>query len=355
MSNMLIDELVLIQAEYKELLTNFLNSWDDRSLITILDEIQVFWTKHQRLITCALTFHSPPYRSFVFTGATIFDIDENEHYPFLCLGDFHIWDDPICAYMQTALHSPNDAFNAKLKSQVMETIADNIKLIDSLTGKVFILPVRMLNATDPEFIHRIATDAFLSIFKEKMSFKDYQNSFSTIDEIIQAIDESIHKTLIFSPKDDTTADLRTRFINYRATADLPLPADTSDAFIFWFCIYSNIAQVVDILSSCLQYKLVPYIRYKVCFQYMLLITDSFHDNPEVAQMLFPCIISHVLYHSFDTKKYSRISIDDMCFALHSKKFEQQLYKALSEADITLDKPNVAKTVQIIEQELSHCL
>ena len=45
----------------------------------------------------------------------------------------------------------------------------------------------------------------------------------------------------------------------------------------------------------------------------------------------------------------------MCFALHSKKFEQQLYKALSEADITLDKPNVAKTVQIIEQELSHCL
>ncbi len=355
MNDMLLDELELLQYEYRDLLVNAIENWDESNTIAVLDEISVFWQKNRRLVNCTLSYISAPYRSYMFTGATIFGIDDNEHYPFLCLGDFHIWDDPIYSYIKTALNSPNEIFNEQLTAQVKETIADNIKLIDTLKGKVFILPVRMLSETSIDLIHQAAMNAFLSIFKDELSFDDYKKNFKTIDDIIPALDENSSQLLIFDTGSNLKLDLKTRFTDYRHTANLPLPSNASDATVFWFGIYGCLAQAIDILSVCTQYKLVPYIRYTVSFQYMLILAGNFRDNPEISQMLFQCVVAHALYHSFNTETYAHIPIDDMCKALRSANFEQQLFKLLNDSHISLDSPNLSITSEIIQQELARCL
>lgn len=354
MSNMLFMELDSLQSEYRDLLASAIENWDEKSMAAVLEEINIFWKKNQHLVNCALSYMSAPYRTYLFTGATVLGVEDNEHYPFLCLGDFHIWDDPIGSYIKTVLSSPYEPFSEKLKAQVKETIADNIRIVDTLKGQIYILPVRMLSEFDTE-IHEYAMTAFLSIFKEEMSFDDYKKRFKTIDDIIPAIKIDIDKLLVFDTESGASTDLKTRFENYRSDTSLPIPRDTPDAIVFWFGIYSYLAQTVDILMVCAQYKLVPYIRNGVTFQYLLILSESVHDSLEISQMLFCCIIAHVLHHSFNLEVYATIPIADMCRALCSGSFEQHLFESLNNSQISLDAPNLAKISEIIQHELSGCL
>lgn len=113
-------------------------------------------------------------------------------------------------------------------------LQDNIKLIDKLGGKVYILPVRMLTEREDDVIHEVATKAFLSVFKEEMSFEEYTKNFKSIDDIIPALNTTAKQMLIFDASGDSLNTLEERFAYYKNNNDLPLPAAVSDATIFWF-------------------------------------------------------------------------------------------------------------------------
>lgn len=355
MNDKLRSELDLLQQEYRELLVGMLQYVEEDTSAQVLDEITVFWQKNRRLVRCALNNIAAPFRTYIFSGATIFGVDDNEQYPFLCLGDFHIWDDPIHKYMNTALHSPNQKFNEQLKRQVKDTIQDNIKLIDKLGEKVYILPVRMLTEREDDVIHEVATKAFLSVFKEEMSFEEYTKNFKSIDDIIPALNTTAKQMLIFDASGDSLNTLEERFAYYKNNNDLPLPSAVSDATIFWFAVYGFFAQVVDILLLCTHFQLVPYIRYSVTFRYMLLLAGNYRDVPEVSKLLFKSVVAHTIFRCFDTQIYSQISVSDMCDLLRTGMFEETLFERLAEEGITLDTPKLKRTSDIIDQELSRCL
>ena len=81
MNDKLRSELDLLQQEYRELLVGMLQYLEEDTSAQVLDEITVFWQKNRRLVRCALNNIAAPFRTYIFTGATIFGVDDNEQYP----------------------------------------------------------------------------------------------------------------------------------------------------------------------------------------------------------------------------------------------------------------------------------
>lgn len=355
MNDLLLYEIKELQNNYRNILKEAADNIFKRDTAAILDEINVFWIKNKKLVHCALEYLSKPYQTYVFTAATVLDVDDYEHYPFLCLGDFHIWDDPIYGYIRMGMESQNEKFNEEVKNQIYDTINENIKILDSINDKILIFPIRMISDVSRETIHNAAEQAFLSLFKKPpTTMKEYLQTFSTIEEVDSALRSDIKNTITLSENDSKFVEIKERFNYYKSNISLPLPAETSNAYIFMFAVYGFLSQALDIIMTCSAYRFVPYIRYNVSFQYVLILTGSFPNNPEFKSWLFKFIVSHILHKSFDKEKYSKVEFNKFVQIIKERKFEKKLFEDLKRHGISTEYPSIAKTVEIINNQFNDC-
>jgi hypothetical protein len=354
-NDILLHEIVELQNNYKAVLLRAADKVFIEDTHAILDEINVFWHRYKKLAQCVFTYLSKPYRTYVFTAATILDIDDYEHYPFLCFGDYHIWDDPIHGYIRMATESSNEKFNSELKEQILATVKDNIKILDKVSDKIFIFPIRMLSGIEKEVIHNAANNAFFNLFADPPNtIEEYSKSFNTIDEITLGLREGVEKNIVLSEDDDSTIELKKRFYEYKSSASLPLPEDASDALIFWFTLYGYLSQAFDIILTCSGYHFIPYIRFTVAFKYLLILSGNLRDVPYLDMWLFKSSIAHIMHKSFDKEKYSKVDFDKFIQTVKVNNFEQRVFHALNEHEISLENPSVQETVKHLSEQLSAC-
>jgi hypothetical protein len=355
MGDLLLYEIKELQANYKAVLIEAERSIFQKDTHAILDEINVFWNRNKRLVQCALEYLSKPYRTFVFTAATILDIEDNEHYPFLCFGDYHIWDDPIYGYIRMAAVSHNEEFRLELQEQIHATIKDNIEILDNVNETIFIFPVRMLSGIENEVIHHAAHQAFLSLFTmHPQTMEEYFENFDTIDDIVLGLRKDIENMITLSEHEDLASGLQQRFYKYKADTQLPLPEDASDALIFAFTLHGYLTQAFDIMLTCSCYQFIPYIRFVVAFKYILILSGNFPDIPELELWLFSSAIAHVLHNSFDKEKYSVIEFGEFVRKIKEAEFERKVFETLKKRQISLEHPAIQETIEIIDEQLTMC-
>ena len=354
-NNLLMTELSLLQSEYRSLLSHSLEKWNDEDCSAVLDEIRVFWYKNRRLVRCVLQYASAPYHSFVYTGTTMLDPNSKDHYPFLCLGDFHIWDDPVFSYINMVLMYPIEDFSRQLKTQVRRTIEANLCVLNSLNELIYILPIRNDLQSNNQLVHETTLKFFLSLFKRDLTIEQYYSEFSTIDDIIPALKDDVPSLLVFDTDTDPQQPFRDRFLFYRNSANAAFQFDSSDAAIFWSCVYSHLAQALDIILACTEYKLIPYIGYSVCFHYALLLFCNFQDDPDIAEIAFRSLVANMLYRRFDMDRYSNIPLSVLYSTLKDASFEDHLIQRLKDAQVTINSPNFHIAQKIIDQEFTHHL
>lgn len=347
-SDLLRDELQKLQIEYRNILEQASKNIYQKESDAIIDEINIFWYKNKKLIQCILRYLHKPYSAYVFTAATIMDLDDYEHYPFVSLGKYHLWDDPICKYAEVARKVDNP-FGQKLREQIISTINDNIKILDRASEIIYILPIRLLSDIDAKMLHNAAQNVFLSMFKENLNFENYRKNFRTISDIKNGLLSGVEKSIVFSEEDDNTLDLETRFRNYKEYTVLPLSIEATDAEVFWFGIYGYILQVFDILFMCSEYQLIPYIRFKVAIQYILMIYPNYRNNQELKDMMFKCIIAHVLHITFDKEKIFNINFREYYQTIQNYNFENRLFSDLQNKKISLSNLTMKRVVPIIDR------
>ncbi|WP_159881701.1 hypothetical protein [Paenibacillus puerhi] len=339
-NNILIDELHRIQIEYKSVLETALTNIYKKESSAVIDEIGVFWERNKKVVQCILRYLFPPYEGYVFTSATILDLDDSEHYPFISLGKFHFWDDPIYKYV-TMLQSTeiNKEFDQKMRKQIISTIGDNIKIVDQAFGVIYILPIRLVTESN-QLAHKAATQAFFSLFKDELDFTTYKNNFKTINDVKNGLLAGVEKSIILTEAEETTLDLETRFKNYKETTVIPLSPEATDAEIFWFAVYSYLLQAFDTILVSIEHKLVPYIRYEVAFKYLVKISGNFGDNEELSDMLLKCVVAHLLHHTFDKQIIEDIDFKEYYRSVQSYDIENKIFgglkqKKLNFADLSL--------------------
>lgn len=351
-NNLLSFEIDKLQLEYKIILEKAINDYHEKDICAILDEINIFWSKNKQLVRCAIQYLAKPYKTYVFTAATILDIDSFDHYPFLCFGKCHIWDDPIYSYYNM-VKSSNQKFKEKITSQILRTIKDNIRILTEFDNKILILPLRIVSENSSQQVVELAQNAFFSLFKKPpKSYDDYINTFNTIDEIDGELRKNLKNRLILSDKDKKSDSFITRFNKYKATATLPIDTDAKDSVVFWFTVLGYLCQAIDIILTASACKFVPYIRFNVSFSYILILSDTCKVIPELEDWLSKCIVSYLLHTSFDNDKYSKIEFNE--YVDKARNFESLLYSEFDRENISVSNSTPKKIIEKINAVMEIC-
>lgn len=88
----------------------------------------MFWLRHIEEVQLYLKAWFSSENSYVFTAATFMGFDDNEHLPFLLMGDKHVLDGPLSKYseIRSKMSAGKDA--EILYEQIGVAAEDNLKL-----------------------------------------------------------------------------------------------------------------------------------------------------------------------------------------------------------------------------------
>lgn len=327
-------ELISLQKEYANFLKNILNDFNINDIDSIVDEISVFWYARRNLIELILDNISMEDEDiFVFTGATNVDIQDKELYPFITLGQYHIIDDAFTNLGQVLSRIPNQTFKENLTNTILNIAKENIEIIEKYGEFLFILPLSTLmnNSDDITIVSQGADNAFCSLFKKRIdNVEDYLNKFENIEDIINNLTDTAKEVIIFSDK-DTKNDLLNNFINFKNSKDNPLAKDIDDKELFYRLLHGFITRAMSIILLSVKYKCVPYLRYKLIFQYFILLLDSYKQNNNLIDnsLEYKVIATYIMHYIFDKSKISNISLNDFNKKIQDNKLYTKITNDLS--------------------------
>lgn len=253
-SNLLLNKIYLIQTEYRELLSALLPKLKTSHAPEALDEINLFWLRHIGEIQLYLKTWFPGKDSYVFTSATFMDFEDNEHLPFLLIGDKHILDDPLSKYSEIQIKMPEGKDAEFLYKQIGITAEDNLKLLDNLHEEILILPLRLLNqAKYRNLLYEVGEQVFINLFNGISSLGDYFSKCSSIDDIMHFACEDIARLVMFSEDDDVTLAFEERFKIALVGTQYMVDSNKPDSYNFFMLVFGCIQQAIDVIASCVEY------------------------------------------------------------------------------------------------------
>ena len=322
----LTKELILLQNEYVSFLKNVLEDINSNNIDLIVDEISIFWYARRNLVELILDNISMEDEDiFVFTGATKVDIQDKELYPFITLGQYHIIDDAFTNLGQVLSRIPSQVFKENLTNTIINIAKENIEIIKKYGEFLFILPLSTLlnNSDDIVIVSQGANNAFCSLFKKRINdIEDYFNEFENIEDVINNLTDTAKEVIIFSDK-DTKNNLLNNFINFKNSKDNPLAKDIDDKELFYRILHSFMTRAMGIILLSMKYKCIPYLRYKLIFQYFILLLDSCKQNNDLIydNLEYKVIATYIMHYVFDKSKISNISLNNF----HKKIQDNKLY------------------------------
>lgn len=349
MNNSFIEEqLVKLQEEYYICLETMLCKYSTSDYLCTVDEINLFWYSNRKIVNMALKYLTYDYECHVFTGATFLDINDNEHIPFTTFGDMHIVDDPLHKFIMCN-YQGNQELSKTLNEQIKFTIEDNMNIIKNYSGKIFVLPITLLTDIDSELISEGASQLFFSMFKDEGLDKvRYFEEIDTIEDVEKALKPEVIDNIIFEEHEDRSLSLQKRFRNFIKEGS-PFGEQFSEAQTFFFLIMGFSLQSFNILSTCIQYNMIPYLRYEVTYHYAILLSGNFGDDKRVVKIINTMAYTHLFYKLFNKTEVEGIEYDTYHSALEDYEFENKVMDKVE--NIELHDKNAIKIVGIIKSEL----
>ena len=351
-SNLLLSKIRLIQNEYKELLVRLLPKLKGLHSPEALDEINLFWFRHIEEVQLYLGSWFPGDDSYIFTAVTYLDYDDNEHLPFLLLGDRHILDDPLSKYVEIRSNMSESRDAGFLSKQIGITAEDNIKLLENSQDKILILPVRLFNQADADnsFFH-IGEQAFISLFNGIDSISDYFSKCTTIDDIMHFARKDICSLVMFSEDDDRTLPFQKRFRDAIDNSPFMVDSNKYDSENFFMLVYGCIQQAVDIIVSCMKYGCIPYIRYPVALHYISLLSENMRDIDHINKLRYKMSIAFIIHGLCDKNKLATMDFDDYLKKTAEYDFNAKLFATLNDHGINEKNFIEYPVSQIVANEL----
>lgn len=350
MKSKLYEELNKIQQEYLLMLKNYKNRVNDNNFIQIVDEVSVFWRKNKPIVDVFINFGANSYNTYVFMAVTRMDYDDNEHLPFLCLGNNHIMDDPLCTYLNTINESPSTTYTKRLRTEIEKTIDDNIKIIENCSPLIYIIPIRYLYS-DRELVKQKSDECFLSLFNGNFNSLDDYFKLESIEQIDLFLREEIKNSLVFIEYEDKDKSLIERYHDYKDVYANDLVGSDNDVILFFAAIYGNISQSIDVIIISAGLKIIPYLRNEIAVRYFLTITENIKTwHEDFSNIIFNAGLANLLYNKFNKEKYNKYSAEQFLKIINSINFEQSVRSKLMSAGIDSLEGNIKAIAEIIEIE-----
>lgn len=350
MSDLLIEKLNNLQLAYTNVLEKAVADLSSENYHLIIDEINVFWYTNRDLVELVLNYIIPNKTCYVFTGGTFLDVDDYEHYPFISLGNYHIVDDPICRYSRVIKALPDSDYADILRKQILVTAEDNIKILKNYNNNIKILPIRFLFDIDTNLINTGCEQFFLSMFKSELqSLDDYTMKFHDLGSVISDLKDGVHDKIHFSTDEDFSSNERVidRYRNFINTTTLPFKSNQSEVISFYSTIFMYLYQALEIIMVAAQYSFVPYVRDNTYFQYILLESQCFAEDPSLQQIIFQSFVAYVMHSIYDKEMVKGILFSDYVDVIRTTNFSERIYEDLQINGNTHKNPSIKNLAQVL--------
>lgn len=262
------------------------------------------------------------------------DFEDNEHLPFLLMGDKHILDDPLSKYSEIRSKMPDGKDAEFLYEQIGVTAEDNLKLLENVHGEILILPLRLLNQSNGyHSLYSVGGQAFISLFNGIDNLNDYFAKCNSIDDIIRFAREDIGRLVMFSEDDNVMLPFGERFRGALSGTKYMVDRAKPDSYNFFILVFGCIQQAIDVLVSCIECGCIPYIRCPVSLHYISLLSESMLDIEHIVKLRFKMSVAFVVYQLCDKGRLARVSLEEFLKQIQAYNFNEKLFRVLAEHDI----------------------
>lgn len=323
--HLLEDQIKEIQSEYLDLLKTLKPMIEDEEYVSVaLDSISLFWHKKRPVIDVYLQYIAKEQNGVFYTAATYFDVNNGEQYPFMLMGNLHIFDDPLGKYCEIC-HRWSEAPKS-IFEKISVCANDNIELLEKCEGLVTILPLRGMGSTDEEQ-ERIKTGekVFLNFFDDIPDMDSYYMSCTTVDDIVNSFKEDYMSNVCLYEGDSKTEDFRIRVENAIDIQKTLIGEGYSLGLYFSTSLMGPLQQAIDILCLSSAYNLIPLIRYPVALHNVYMLLPNFFDETH-EDIRARIVVFNALYNLFDQTLFAKESLSVFYEKVTSFSFET---KALS--------------------------
>ncbi|MBO0482902.1 hypothetical protein [Candidatus Enterococcus courvalinii] len=316
----MLEELRKIQNEYLLLLKNILGEVKKESLLDSLDVIQMFWIKNRNIILMASDHLFKYHDTFFLTATTIFDVNDSDQNIFLVNSDYLIFDDPIPNYLTfiATKDVPKELFSnylEKLEEIVIETIQDEIVLLEEKREFFFVLPLRYYKSNiDPDFDPIKVTKKVVQNFFSKTITDEVLTKHQNIEKIINH--EAISKIVLFDG-DNPNESIINRINNYIERNGDILPKNFSNIQTLYFALIGDFQQAFNVLEASLYFNVIPLFRsftpynnYYILAQTLEHNNDSLVEKRRIQKNVNKSFLGYLLYHEY-CKRDVDISLSDL--------------------------------------------
>ena len=346
--DLLIEKMHHLQSEYLILLKRLKPKFGGLYTKEVLDEINMFWYKNRNIVNLYLENFVPNNDAYVFTAITYLDVDANEQYPFMFLGKTHILDDPLGKYCE--LCYLNNKLEEGLFEQVRLCLDDNIKVLESLVPHIITIPFRLFNQNikyaEKEF-YQIGEYVFTSMFDGVESIAQYFAEIKDINQLYSKLVNGMEHAILFSNSDDQNKEFFERFNAAKMhNADM-LSAATDDVTKFFMLVFGPIQQAIDIILSCQQYKCIPFIRYPVTLNYVLILLDNFRDKHGFKVMKDKVCVANVLYKVCDNEIMSQFEFGRFVEVIKESSISEKIFNEIGDVEMV----GLKKIVDVVKSNM----
>lgn len=324
-SYLLENQIREIQSEYLDLLKTMMPMIDDEKYVVVaLDAISLFWRTKKPVIDMYLQYIVKEKNTVFYTAATYFDFENGEQYPFLLMGDLHIFDDPLGRYCEIC-HHYKDAPMA-LAEKVSICAKDNIDILEKCEGLVVVLPLRFMGTSKEEQdFAKVGEEVFLSFFNDIPDMNTYYKMCTTVDDLIKHFKIEYQDTVCLFERDNEIMDFQKRVEKAISIQKELIGEEYTIGAYFYFALFGPLQQAIDILLVAATYNAIPLIRYPVALHNaFLLLPNFFDDNHE--NLISKIYVFNCIYKMFDSSLYLNESLSSFYERVKKYSFET---KALS--------------------------
>mgnify|MGYP001287861664 CR=1 FL=1 len=311
-----------IQEEYLNLLKGYYglitnNSATDIQLAYFFEEVSIFWQKNYEIINFFLNKIDINDKCSFLAGAMHIDLTQYGHYEFALCGKYRIFTDPVTKMSTFFSRRAIGVNRLRAKEYLNKVVLDCINVLSSYSDIFIVLPLDTIFFEDQEertnFLKNKSFAFISSLFVSPCATEDeFLNKYHSLKEIEQDIKPELLPRLIFSDRSDVNISLQERIEkNLSDVLSLDVLRERmSEAEIFLMAIGKFFMQIMDIILIAYSYKLIPFIRSEVVFNYLLMIYPIFSDNDDIVRLLEQTLVAYLFVRIYENYDFSKIDFRD---------------------------------------------
>ncbi|HEX3037979.1 MAG TPA: hypothetical protein VHO94_03190 [Oscillospiraceae bacterium] len=358
------DDLKEIQQQYSKLIHSSNVSFDPDSFyfdaISFVEKCEVFWLSKNQQLSLILDDLTKGNNCFFLSGAIYLNAAENEHYAFSALGDIHILNDPFVR-MHGFFANGIEGINTRTISYFRDVYTDTQNILDNFSDEFVFFPIDiMFNSIETDKL-KVIEKAYWNVISSLLntdinSIEEMDQLYSSIDDIEKHLSGKALELLIFYDTDDIQLSLKDRVDKYFNDPQLPMNIKIDDDIQrFYFATFAQISQVLEIILKCLQFNLIPYVRFDVTFRYLLLIGKAFSNDVALKHMLDYSIIGYLLSENINSQVISKMGFKSFSSKCNKNHYTDTVYRKLNGKGNDMHSSHVEDVIKVILETLNSIL